>query len=106
METNNCYNYANNVVALVTPAVPGRGSGKEIKKPYTGEQVRLAAELDGLMTVSKQDEPPLGGPFVVPASHKEKGAKRYYVALFVKYNEANPSDTQGNYVLARGSTPL
>ena len=97
VDTNNCYNYATNVKSTSGKvANPGRGGGNEIERPYTAEQVRLAAELDGLLTVSKQDEPPIGFPFVVPNSHFTKsGEQRYLVALFVK----DVPEAFGNYLL-------
>ena len=69
MNKNNCCNYATNVQSKSGKvARPGRGGGQELKaREYDGEAARIAAELDGLMTVSKFDEPPLGGPFNVPA---------------------------------------
>lgn len=97
VDKNNCYNYATNVKSTEGyVARPGRGGGKPLKKkPFTADDVLSAAEADGLIRVAKEEEPKLGGPFVVPPSHNVVGTPRHFVALFVKYNQANPSDTYG-----------
>jgi len=72
IELNNCYNYAS-TIRTDTFAQPGRASGRWLPRRFTGQDVRLFAEYDGLIFEPADNgmKPPRGDTHLVALFYYE-----------------------------------